>query len=1039
MQQQQQQPHPHFHQAVRIPNPNFNQNPHQVIYRFHQVRPPGPPVVANLNHIYPNPPRGQFQLSSTQSPYPDQRNFQFFTNSAPNSYLYSQQQTLQRTLPTVPQVPSVIVHPYLTAPSAIISPPIDEDRYAETPMVMPVECELGRAPDTPSTSPDIPESKFADAIGIVDDTSELLRLQLIENSASSEYTTPPPAVLPYVKRHRRTKKKIIEDRQKQLKSQLKGCSVVAEKMDVSKSVRLFYGGSEIMIKDNLPNFASKMKFVPNKFMKVVNIGCMKTKKGIIYSCLRDHCKFKSYDKEVFSAHLLYFHSEEVRNGENLCGICSMNLSSSTVKEELDHMENIHILRNHLREETILYSRIPARVPQQQLPSTSKTNESSSVSSASDQINKLLEVMPGNLTNININFEDFFDSSKTESGSSSTSEKTELPPMTFIHSPLKSVLNSEVQNKSTEIIVKKRRVTSTESRSSTSSGCIEPAEKKRKINTPPKFYDFYGDKEIDELEIFDEENTQALRKDPDFVPQEEDEEEEDSNLSEIAEEEMEDSDFEVLEKVSLVDRKIHAKSTKKGKTKWRSMMNAQQTNDKIILRIYKLETGKSKSDSSENEVEEDIQTQTEIDSSKVLQQSNSAAFIETRKPENGRTLELDTKVNGCSLDKTEEASPKKTEMSNGTPTNFKRMCKVVLSKIDLSKYDYYDLEKEKIVSVGTESGSANPSNKPIILKLKRKNSTEYLRNSQIPVSIEDSPFPSTSKQEIPPIASTSTKQQNSPIPSTSKEASGDEPKEIDVNKKDRKRTTSLLSTELFLDSSDRMVDFGSDNEDIFHDSLSSPFPVNEQNAPEELVNDYDLDSPLDIDEDSEQFIIVNTPDDAGTEGSESTKGNLVPIYPWCDEESVNFWNKDGDHLRNLMSDSSLVARYKCMSQKCSYHSDQFEEFENHLMTEHKDQKYFLCSSCIDDFTKIQKYLDHVKSCRLLSKYQCSKCMYRGCEQIYLSRHMKQYHNDCELFYLMEDRIDEISTCKKDAKKIFDTKVKSLIQRKCECKLNIFLLL
>lgn len=1069
---QQQQPQQYFQQTVRIPNPqNPSSYPHQnqfhphqpqanqVTYRFHQVRPPGPPV-SNPNN-YSNLPTSQFQQIRPRPPpppYPHQNNVQFLPIVRPVYYAH---QAIRTTLPTVPR--PIIVHPYLSTPSALISPPpIDEDRYTETPMVMPVECELGGAPDTPSTSPDIPESKFADA-RVIDGTSELLRLQLIDNIENTVNAT---QVLPYVKRHRRTKKEIIEDRQRQLKLQLKKCSVVMQKMELKKkSVRLFFGGNEVTIKENLPIFPSKMKIVPNKFMKVVNIGCMKTAKGVIYSCMRDHCKFKTYERKVFSAHLLNFHSEEVRIGEKLCGICSTNLSSSTVNEELLHMENIHILRGHLREETILYSKIPVHVPQH-LPSTSKVTESSSISSsASDQINKLLEVMPGNLPNININFEEFFGNGIDESGSSSVAKEIEQNSEN-LHLPSTSKSNIEVESVSVATITKKRRATA---ESNSSSDCIGPAEKKlreekRKINTPVKLNDFYKGKEIDEMEIFDDESSQALRRDPDFIPEEDDEEdEEESNISEIDEDEMEDSDFEVLEKMSLVDRKVHKK--KNGKIRWSSMMNAQQTNDKIILRIYKLETGKSNSEKKENnEITESKQDQMPCEIPPVPTSNSSASKESESEP-----LKLESPATTSSVTES-EALIVKTEKSNGI-SKFRKKCSIIVSKVDSSKYEYYDVEKENIVSPGIEEDSNNNSvevKKPLIMKFKRKNSTEYLRNSQIPTTSKENyptPVASTSKMNSPaPVASTSKMNspapvatnlnENSPIPSSSKvipipassikleEASNDAPTEKVKENTDatteRKRTVSILSNELFVDSSDRLIDFGSDNDDVFHDTLSSP-PVNNKDAPEEAINDYELDSPLNIDDESQQFEIVDTQVDSPTKSSTQSKGNLVPLYPWCDEKSVKLWRKDEKHLRNLLSESSLVARYKCMSEKCSYYGDNFEEFKNHLISEHQLNKYYICSLCLNDFKKMQDYIGHVKICSQLSKYQCSKCMYRGCEKIYLSRHMKQYHNDCEEFFELDDKIDMISASKKAAKEKLDATVKTTIQRKCQCKLNMIFML
>lgn len=237
------------------------------------------------------------------------------------------------------------------------------ERYTETPVALPLECHLG--PGTPS--PSLPSRSPSGTPPPLMDPSVFMRLTFDEELSIEKQTgntkkrkSSTDVVKSHVKRYRRTKAEIAAAKRDELIRQLKPCTIIVETIDlIDSSATRFREYSSAQYNNSVlkPNTCRvpRMKLVPNKFTKVVNIGFMRTTNGIALSCMVNHCKYKSYRPIDFRKHLDTWHIDQ--GSSSKCQLCYMTLAGN-LELELKHTIEMHIrsIRN-MHCNPILYSKI----------------------------------------------------------------------------------------------------------------------------------------------------------------------------------------------------------------------------------------------------------------------------------------------------------------------------------------------------------------------------------------------------------------------------------------------------------------------------------------------------------------------------------------------------------------------------------------------------------------------------------------------------------------------------------------------------------
>lgn len=221
-----------------------------------------------------------------------------------------------------------------------------DDRNAETPAPIPLECQLG-GPETPS--PSLPSSSPTYDV----DTTDLLRLSFADDYAFDKQSSRKRRLSgdpehPQIKRrhHRRTKAEIIQDRNNMLMAQIRPCEVrlVQRNFDPSEfPARVFTSSGPLrnyVIRMKMPS-VPRMKFVPKDYLRITDIGFMRTKNGIIFSCLSSDCNFKTRKPDQFQAHIKN-HKTNVRL--KICEICRHQIDCHSPLFELEHLLRVHILQ-----------------------------------------------------------------------------------------------------------------------------------------------------------------------------------------------------------------------------------------------------------------------------------------------------------------------------------------------------------------------------------------------------------------------------------------------------------------------------------------------------------------------------------------------------------------------------------------------------------------------------------------------------------------------------------------------------------------------
>lgn len=95
------------------------------------------------------------------------------------------------------------------------------------------------------------------------------------------------------------------------------------------------------------------------------------------------------------------------------------------------------------------------------------------------------------------------------------------------------------------------------------------------------------------------------------------------------------------------------------------------------------------------------------------------------------------------------------------------------------------------------------------------------------------------------------------------------------------------------------------------------------------------------------------------------------------------------MEKMLTEAKLRDFYKCMGATCTYTTDDFQSFAQHLV-EHRvsgdPTSWNRCSYCKKSFNHLENHLatEH-KYCR----YQCDKCFYRGAEPMYLQLHQVSF--------------------------------------------------
>lgn len=239
---------------------------------------------------------------------------------------------------------------------------LTDDRAAETPVPMPVECTLGmETPDTPS--PSLPSHSPP-----VDTSVDPLFFWMSQFQDESEEksrkrrTSKDCENINLRKRHRRTKAEIAADNLEVMMKSIKPCQIIVKPVDFKVEdmpARVFVGSKGFIVRTDLPRIP-RMKKVPTSFNRISSIGFMRSNHGIAFSCM-DHCKFKTYDPIKFQRHLTNHEKRDQDDQVKTCHICNAVVSRNSLLFELLHMLKVHLATpeqiHYLPIQEILYSTI----------------------------------------------------------------------------------------------------------------------------------------------------------------------------------------------------------------------------------------------------------------------------------------------------------------------------------------------------------------------------------------------------------------------------------------------------------------------------------------------------------------------------------------------------------------------------------------------------------------------------------------------------------------------------------------------------------
>lgn len=310
------------------------------------------PTISSVKYAPTEDPKHLIKVNPVYTPsqsLPHQQQF-----SQPSSMITPPMEKPPQRNQMIPPWQSSVQQNFALPPVGANLPPIYamssfliDDRVAETPAPMPVECTLD-TPDTPS--PSLPshspplDTSLDPSFFLMSQFSEAPEDNLRKRRASSDLEQ-----LNHKKRHRRTKAEIAADQLSSITKSMKPCHVNLKKITLSEQdmpARVFVGSEGLAIKTNLPR-VPRMKIVPKSFNRISRIGFMRTKHGIAFSCM-DQCKFKTYVPEKFQRHLRENHEVIQGIGFTTCTICRGLIKSGSTLYEF-----IHMLKYHLSSQEIL--------------------------------------------------------------------------------------------------------------------------------------------------------------------------------------------------------------------------------------------------------------------------------------------------------------------------------------------------------------------------------------------------------------------------------------------------------------------------------------------------------------------------------------------------------------------------------------------------------------------------------------------------------------------------------------------------------------
>jgi hypothetical protein len=116
-----------------------------------------------------------------------------------------------------------------------------------------------------------------------------------------------------------------------------------------------------------------------------------------------------------------------------------------------------------------------------------------------------------------------------------------------------------------------------------------------------------------------------------------------------------------------------------------------------------------------------------------------------------------------------------------------------------------------------------------------------------------------------------------------------------------------------------------------------------------------------------------------------------LRPWATRKCKKFMFP----LSKLLEENALIAKYKCLSQRCYYYTCSAKNFEIHLSAHKPADRidFMMCPYCdfeLEPSTEIRNLIKHIDEEHSASKYQCAFCFYRSTSVSNVISHSKIYH-------------------------------------------------
>ncbi|CRK99633.1 CLUMA_CG012944, isoform A [Clunio marinus] len=828
------------------------------------------------------------------------------------------------------------------------------NRVTETPLPLPIECTLGPetpSPSLPSTSPPIDEKPF--------DTGELMRMTFIDemnHEAPSTRKQSTDSVNSGSRRTRRTKAQIAADRNDQITKDSIRCRVYLEKLLVNKglkSMRIFRGenGKYFYSSNRLPR-VHRMKKVPKAFLEIVNIGYMRTQHGIIQSCLHV-CRFKTYDYKIFHEHLQKHEMSNEALKEGSCNVCKQSFPEHSLMAEYKHMLVTHImplLRNKKDVQEILYSKIKGDLSSEDDEESEEEEESNS-----------LDALPQNA----------FEALLAISGALDDDDD-------------------------------------------------EDFQKSHDSNDPEFDPNEINDTDDDVSNFDDEEAELSDKEEPELTDKEETSSDDDK------------LDDQPLSKRSRMNDKMRKenKKSKRSKSKSKKLRKKSETKPVILPKKRRRILSDSSEGSASNQTE-DSNSKKSVPkiTIKNLQSNNSKKIVVNSHEKPKKRSSSDSKSN----------SDEKKEDDTIQEMALQSVKRKLEDKQNNNKTECLSLQKldKTISNLSVESKDADffesiPT--PLAEKIKNQKFSEKSQDiqtkqkiSQLPDTLRSmktsftnksdenyekdilkSPKKSKRDDHQDPCCSKSldkmTDEESLFKPLKEKKTNGQIPT-AKKSRNNKKKTANLRSCALETSQKVGIVVYKDSVEDTKEDSNSAEslnldeffnkdldmleIPKCFVNLEKEEVPDKNKHETILLDGSDERLSLIPVSDAIIQEPKRKLK-KLCDLYPWVDDNVSKKWKKLKKTKESLLKNECMYSVYKCMSQCCSYFTIDFQAFKKHLTTHVKDDKYFLCSSCLHDEKNPADLIEHIETFHKFDCFQCNKCMYRSSEVLYVVIHQKKFH-------------------------------------------------